>query len=352
MQDAGNNDYTANGGSENRASPDLPRTYEPAIRIVVPGKPDAIVRLEGVPDGWLKALEEPKKGFFPWSSIFKDIVPGLTSLAAVLISLAALIFTTYQKNAAENLAKDQREKAADAAQKKFRTDLIGSFNGLPIPTAETNANQIAAMKLAVYGEQALPAVRMALGSNDEGLRYGGEMVIEQMYVAETVPHQKLTQEILAYYPTGSAVLRRGVLEWLAIMGNELQDGDREVALTTVLDGFGNHAETCKQQDQELVRAGAHVLLVWSLAVSGKSRDQAKDLALGIVETCKADPTRTEALNALVAMKTSLSQEEQKSIVARLKKCMPLASASLRPSIDNAITEFLKIEPTRDELNDH
>jgi len=326
--------------------------YQPTIRIVVSGRPDTVVRLEGVPDGWLKVLEGAEKKPSPWGSIFKDIVPGLTSLAAVLISLAALTYTNHQKNVADTLAKDQREKAADAAQKKFQTDLIGTFGRLPVPAAESNEKRIASMKLAVYGEQALPAVKMALGSSDDGLRYGGETVVEQMYLAETIAHRKLTQEILAYYPTGSTVLRRGVLEWVGIMGKELEESDREAALTTLLDGFGAHGESCRQQDHELARAGANVLVVWSFVTSAKFLDRTKELATGMVENCRDDPVRTMALNALVATTKSLTEEDRKSIAARLAKVVPSASSSLAPVIDNAITEIQKVERPRDERNGH
>jgi hypothetical protein len=339
MQDPENKVDTANAASENQGASEPSKTYEPTIRIAVPGRPDTVIRMEGVPASWLSALEGPKRS--PWGFIFKDIAPGLTSLAAVLLSLAALIYTNHQKNAADTLAKEQREKAADAAQKKFQTDLIGNFGRLPVPAAESDDKRIVAMKVAVYGEQALPAVRMALGSSDDSLRFGGETVVEQMYLAETVPHQEITQKILSYYPKGSEVLRRGVLEWLGIMGNELQEDDREFALTTLLDAFGTHAQICRQKDQELARAGGHVLVAWSLVVSGEFRDRTKELALGMVENCPDDSARTEALNALVAMTKSLSQEEKQSIVVRLKNCEASSSSSLRPIIDNAITELQK-----------
>ncbi len=87
MSDPENTSRKGDSDSGTSATPGLSKMYQPTIRIVVSGRPDTVVRLEGVPDGWLKVLEGAEKKPSPWGSIFKDIVPGLTSLAAVLISL-------------------------------------------------------------------------------------------------------------------------------------------------------------------------------------------------------------------------------------------------------------------------
>src|SRR5207244_11784849 len=91
----------------------------PGIRIVVAGKPDVLVQLQGLPASLVESIGNLNKPSSQWKSILKDVVPSLTSLAAVFISLAALIYTNHQKNVAETSAKDQREKAADGAKKKI-----------------------------------------------------------------------------------------------------------------------------------------------------------------------------------------------------------------------------------------
>jgi hypothetical protein len=66
-------------------------TQGPAIRVVVPGKPDLQIWLQGVPTPLFDAFNKLSKPSSAWKTILKDVVPGLTSLAAVLISLAALM---------------------------------------------------------------------------------------------------------------------------------------------------------------------------------------------------------------------------------------------------------------------
>jgi hypothetical protein len=231
----------------------------PGIRIVVAGKPDVLVQLQGLPASLVESIGNLNKPSSQWKSILKDVVPSLTSLAAVFISLAALIYTNHQKNLAETSAKDQREKAADVAKKKILGDLIKDFGntfGSDTNKADYQLKfQLTAMKLAAYGDRALPAVRMALGADDRGLRTGGILVAQQMYSAETVGRKELTREILGYY-TSSPALRLGVLEWLVEMGHQLSEEDSKLAYDLVKSSFGQRGELCAAQDEQVALEAA------------------------------------------------------------------------------------------------
>jgi hypothetical protein len=258
------------------------------VRIVVPGKPDVLIQLKGVPALFAEAADSLTKPSSPWKSIFKDVVPGLTSLAAVLISIAALVYTNHQKKMADLSAQEQRERAADAAKKKVLAALIKDFGSTAaqssVPNADTELKlQLAAMELAAYGDQALPAVRMALGAKDTGLRHGGVLVAEQMYSAETVEHGKLTREILSYYTANSPVLRLGVLEWLAEMESQTQFSkeDSMAGFRMVKESFGSSGEKCKEQGEDLAGAAADYLSAGSFA-------DAKDFACGMNKHCPKD----------------------------------------------------------------
>jgi hypothetical protein len=280
-------------------------TQGPAIRVVVPGKPDMQIWLQGVPMPLFNAFDHLAKPSSIWKSILKDLkdlVPALSSFAAVLISLAALIYTNHQKNAAEALAKEQREKAADAAQKKALADLIKEFGNTVVPDAansvEESQLEITAMKFAAYGDQALPAIRMALGASFQGLRHGGVLVAEQMYRAETVEREKLVGAILGYYnKTRSPVLQRGVLEWLVKMNTELSGEESALALGILKQkqSFGPKGENCVQQDDGVASEVVNFLPIWPTKDS-------RELLNGMTQNCKSSIS-SQASTALRRMDT-------------------------------------------------
>jgi hypothetical protein len=231
-------------------------------------------------------------------SLLKDVVPGLTSLAAVLISLAALIYTNHQKNSAEVAAKEQRDKAADAAQKKALADLIKDFGSMIVPAPNSKEEgdlEIAAMKLAAYGDQALPGVKMALGARDDGLRHGGVLVAEQIYRAETVDHRRLIEGVLGYYSSRSPAMQRGVLEWLVKMKRELSDEEGALAVGMLRETFGAKGEKCPTQDRGVAMEVTNFLPIWP-------SNESKELLGGMVAKCKDNEIRVHASDQLAGMR--------------------------------------------------
>jgi hypothetical protein len=270
-------------------------TQGPAIRVVVPGKPDLQIWLQGVPSPLFNAIDKLTKPPSAWNSIFKDIVPGLTSLAAVLISLAALIFTYIQWSQ----AKTQRDKAADTAQKKVLADLIQNFDRIGV-SRDTGAEdqqklEIASMRLAAYGDQALPAVRMAFGANNDGLRDGGMLVAKQMYRGMTVEHGRLIGEILGYYKTSSPVLQYSVLEWLVKMKRELSDEEGALAVGMLRQTFGKKGENCPNQNTKVAMEVTNFLPIWPT-------NDSRELLRGMAVKCGDPEIRDHASDELNSLK--------------------------------------------------
>ncbi|MFZ1007043.1 MAG: hypothetical protein WAN65_09410 [Candidatus Sulfotelmatobacter sp.] len=99
---------------------------------------------------------------------------------------------------------------------------------------------ITAMKLAAYGDKALPAVKIALGAQEPKLRDGAVKIAAQMYFGETVDRGDLTKAMLKYYD--NPVLRQGVLEWFATVESSpvpLSDKECEVVLGKMKKTFGD-----------------------------------------------------------------------------------------------------------------
>lgn len=249
-------------------------------------------------------------------NFFKDYLPILTPLAAVVISGVAFYYTNqFNKRASVDASSktladlisffEQRvgENNTEELQNRVTTtDTKEDARNQNIQrvTAATARQQkervIAAMKIAAYGDQALLAVKMALGSDDPELREGGKLVAEEMYLVETVEPSKLTKELLSYYD--NSVLRLGVQEWLERMEGRLSPQDSELALDKVKLIFGSVAEHCTSQDESLAQKVA------SFLPNGHLRE-VRDFMLGMVKNCivpnqltRFEAVRNNAMNTL------------------------------------------------------
>jgi hypothetical protein len=237
---------------------------EPAIRIVVPGKPDVVIRLAALQ----ASLNVGEKSERPKSmgQILKEYMPVLTPLAAVFVSFLAFYYThQYNARTAAVAASDTLGKLiTDAGQK-----------------ADDRAKRIAAMKIAAYGDQALIAVKMALAEED--LRDEGVLVAKQMYRAETVDHTNLTAEMLRYYD--NPVLRLGVVQWMRETGRDLSQVDKSLAISKLRETLGPSGERCMEQEQQisgLTLEAARFLVLWPIS------DDSRAFVSGMVAHCDVD----------------------------------------------------------------
>lgn len=312
--------------SNTEQNPATPGPQGAAIRITSAGSPEVLIRMEGIPTTLQEALSAISRPASFWTSLFRDIAPGLTSLAAVLISLAALIYTSHQKNVAERTAQEQRDKSNEAATKKLSADIIRDFASKLPPIKETHSArpsddkdekieefnrtyEVAAIRVAVYGDQALPALKMALGSQDRGLQHGGILIAEQMYRAETIDHRQLTKDILGFFSTSSPTLRRGVLDWLLEMNIQLSPDEERMAYEVIKTSFGENGELCSSQNEDVAVRAVNLLNRWAFPDS-------RLLLLGIVTHCRdeANPNlyigaRDSAVQPLPRVARSLSREQ-------------------------------------------
>ena len=143
-------------------------------------------------------------------------------------------------------------------------------------------NDAAAMKLATYGNQALPAVWIALGSQNPDVRNGAVTVAKHMYMDKTVGREKLSAQMLKNYDE-NPTLRVGVLEWLATIASvgQLSDTDASAALAKVKNAFGSDGNKCRNQDRQLAEAAANFLSAGSFPVE-------KNLICGMEKNCPKD----------------------------------------------------------------
>ncbi len=320
-------------GSVEEISSALGGIHEPAIRVAVPGKPDLLVWLQGVPAPLLRTVENLTRPSSLWKTILKDYLPVLTPIASVVISVLVFNYTRQvNKRASINASSERVAKLINELGPKS-TGVNGG--------EKDRARTIAAMKVAAYGGQALLAVRMALGADDDEIRNGGVLVAEQIYRAGTVEHQQLTREILSYYDTPNSVLRRGVLEWLDEMGHQLSEGDASLAFARLTLSFGSNGQLCTEQDGQVARAAANFLFT-------RPFKDSKNLVLGMVKNCtdgqqpdRFEEARAQALDALPKIARLISKEERTSVVAELRK-IETPSKSIQDKITFTIGEINEI----------
>jgi hypothetical protein len=294
-----------------------------AVRIVVPEKLDLRISLEGIPNALASAVEnlaKPAKPAPRLRTFLKDYLPALTPIATVVISVAVSVYTY---------------KANDHRSTEALDQIISVFGG----NNDDRARAIAAIRLAAYGEKALPAVRMVLGSDDPQLRSGGVLVAEQMYRAETVNHEELTKKMLGYYSANDRLLRRGVLEWLVEMEHQLSDDEGRLAYDMLKQSFGPHGELCAAQDETVALEAANFLFIWSFTDS-------KDLVLGLARECrdstqpdKFEGARQSAVNTIPKLAKTFSMEQRASLLKDDLPGLRKAAPELNDLIDQAVARI-------------
>ncbi|MFZ0771877.1 MAG: hypothetical protein WCA49_09775 [Candidatus Sulfotelmatobacter sp.] len=247
-----------------------------------------------------------------WKTLLKDYLPVLTPVAALILSYVVYHYT----------AEFNKRASADASAETLGK-LISEFEPATEEVKNTGEDDqekrkkalVRAMKLAVYGERALPAVKMVLGADEDSVRSGGVYVVEQMYRSGTVGHEKLTSEMLSYYD--DPTLRRGVADWLAEMGNQLSDEEVALFLSKLQQSFGADGQNCTKQHEEVALSVARFLFI--RPIKG-----AKDLVLGMATNCvdsqnQPAPAAFQALETLPKIAVLLSKPGRDSVVATLRQ---------------------------------
>lgn len=236
--------------TENQRSSDDIRadaTPEPNLRIIVPDELRLHISLEGVPESVSALFQKLGKpaSESKLKGIIKDYLPALTPVATALFT-GLVAFYGIKFN--DQLTRDTLDKiTSEFVEKK------GDPN-------------IAAMKLAAYGDKALPAVWIALGAEDPQLRNGAVKIAEQMSYEGAIDPRTLSEAMLKHYKN-NPVLRLGVLEWLSGMESEnrLSEAEAKDAFRHVQETFGLGGERCADQEEDLAEAAADFLAAGSLA---------------------------------------------------------------------------------------
>jgi hypothetical protein len=373
--------------------PDDKTGPETPAHVVVPARIDLKLSLGDLPSSvatLVDTVANPPKTTSLWKTLSKDYFPVLTPAAAVVVSFLVFYYTNQYNDRArvdqsaeamtklidelatgsehdgevqdtalkEELAKKQeecmqpatggivekdfaeRQKACLKAVMEEAQDKKLAQQEKELADQEKERTKLA-MKVAVYGDRALPAVRMALGADDPFLRNGGVLVAEQMAHARTVDHWTLTEEMLKSYDNPH--LRGGVLEWLVKAYGELTPAETRMVFDRFLKSFGDNAKDCAVQDTRLVGLTAKFLYLWSLR---DPRDvplemEAEGLILGMVANCtQSVGPRVQALSGIPKITNRLVPRQRALIRTELVSMgTQVSDLTLRKAIEQTAQDI-------------
>lgn len=180
------------------------------------------------------------------------------------------------------------------------------------------AKKLAAMNLAEHGKDAIPALKMALGSDEKQLRSGAILTLEQMYRAERIDRNELFETVLGYYGDSNTDLRRGALEWFEKMHQQLPKDRQMRVFETLETSFGAQAEDCNKQTKEVSLEAARFLFFSPV-------DNSAEFLKGMVTHCSYDNVRAAAIEALSVVAESLPSQQQNEITHFLRSVLGTAT---------------------------
>jgi hypothetical protein len=329
-------------GPENRVSPD-PNAPEPVVERSSSGVLHVRLSMEDLPKSLVTTIEKLSSPAPTSTRVVKDYLPALTPLAAVMVSIAVAYYTSaYNERASASAASETLSKlitefdqSSGGTKKTWKNDQEREIEEQRAKRRKERGDRIKAMALAVYGDQALPAIKITLGAADDSVRRGSVLVAVQMYRAETVERAKLTREMLRYFD--NAVLRRGVVEWLLEMDRQLPEEDSRLFLQKLTQSFGPEAQDCPKQDENVARDAADVLGIWHFPDS-------RDLLFGLAKQCESfEDAREEAIKALPKIAKVLPKPERGSLISEMEGLAPTTSPALKQRIASAIIEIQEIQ---------
>jgi hypothetical protein len=255
----------------------------------------------------------------------------------VFVSVVALFVTAYFS----------RTKASD--------DIATTLSAIVanIGSGATADKEVAAMRIAAKGDEALPALKMLLAARDDTLRQNAVDVATELYLSrDAAGRSKLAAIMVQYYRDG---IRRGVIQWAATVVPQLSEGgDWDVLYGEVKKTFGEEGEHCSDPVPSDDLDG--LAMDTSLLLKERSAPSDMSMVIGLIKNCG---TRTIAIsrartNAAQALGTileklwpRLSPCEQIALFYRLRLIRQLPSV-LQDQLDRIIATLV-LPPVTDCL---
>jgi len=312
----------------------------------------------------LHTIPEEKEGVKQWGEFFKDAGPTITGVLSIGVALLVFFLgnsinrkqvdiNEKQVSLIEQQTKSRKEEVelegkklqlAELEQKLKNAELEAKNASLRtevikvLSVKDEKQRTLAAISLAEYGEDALPAVRMALGVADPAIRTGAVKVVSYMFQSGRVERDVLVERLKEYFDAKNPYLHRAVLSCFFSTQSQLSIEEVDWVLTRVRGELADMLPgQYKQEDFDFVK-GAYLFAGKSPnrgVVDRGPTDSATELLLEIVTAFEDERTEIGAANTLTnrGLRLEPKSQERSVIVGRLRGYLAkLELSKAKPSL--------------------
>ena len=286
---------------------------------------------------WQRRVQSAKRRWNSFVPFAKDVGPFFNGFGSICVTIMMGLVTSYIAWSAFDFNRQQ----AITNRLIERTAALADFS------EDEKKRSVAAIKLAAFGKDAFPFIKIALRLDDEGMREGGVQTLQNMYQTQPDIRKQILEETAGYFKDKNSVLSFGALKFYSTIAPELSEEKQRLEFIQLLKShFGANAGLCSND------TGAFVLEAVTFLAACPLND-VKQLLLDIAQNCPHEGTnadydgaRIHAVNMLSDMieKQHLPKSERDAIVNALRGVKIDASEDLNTNIDKAIT---RIEGSKD-----
>lgn len=276
-----------------------------------------------------------RKGFVQFA---KDVGPFVTGLGSIAVSIVVGLLTVTVTAGVAFFNYQVNSKQAQATQMNLKTAALNDFI-----EEDDGKRTLAAIKLAAYGKDALPAIKLALGVTHEGIRTGGAQAAEIMYQSRPDLRPELLAEMSLSFKESNATLRLGVLEFYSRVAPQMmkEEAEQQRFLNELKAELGANAKSCSNHDQNFVLQAATFL-------SKVPFPEVTELLLDIARNCPPgthEGARIQAINMLpiVVEDQKLPQSTREMIIGSIRALKVEGQVELNANIETAITAIKEIQ---------
>lgn len=303
----------------------------------------SIVQVLGVlSEAIIAEFREPPAPLTPWQRMrngfvgfAKDVGPFVTGLGSITVSIVVGLLTVTVTAAVAFFNYQVNSKQAQATEMNLKTAALTDFI-----EPDDGKRTLAAIKLAAHGEAALPAIKLTLGVDHEGIRTGGVQAAKIMYESRPDLRSILLAEMSRSFRDSNPILRRGVLEFYTKVASQMEKPEQQLFLNELKATLGANAKSCSNHDEALVREAATFL-------SKIPFPEVTELLLDIARNCPHrthEDARIQAINMLqiVVEDQKLPLSTRQMIIGSLNALKLEGADEFNASIETAIEQIQSV----------
>ena len=287
---------------------------------------------------WKRFKHRAKNGWKGFVSVAKDVGPFFTGVASIATSIMIAFVTVTVTAGVAYFTYQLNKKQAEASRLSLQTAALADFI-----EADSKKRTVAAIKLASYGKEAFPFIKVALGLEDP-VRSGGVQTLQMMYQTQPEIREALVAETLKNFKEGTPMLRFGVLSFYSAIALQLQTEHKKQFLDELKIRFEPNGSSCSKETGAFVQEAVIFFAACSLV-------DVKQVLLDIAQNCPHETATDEYegprghavfMLAELIEQQGLAKTERDEIIKIFRNLRTDASDPLKNTIDGAIKQIEKI----------